>query len=60
MHMHRKRQPGGFAGTFVLRAMPMRPNEAKSRCLSTIRNQGRAEEYFERSLNVAPQQQQLC
>jgi hypothetical protein len=28
--------------------------------LSTIRNQGRAEEYFERSLTVAPQQQQLC
>jgi hypothetical protein len=44
----------------ILRAIPMRPNEAKSRCLSTIRNQGRAEEYFERSLTVAPQQQQLC
>jgi hypothetical protein len=51
--MHRKRQPGGFAGTFDL----ARDTHAPER---TIRNQGRAEEYFERSLTVAPQQQQLC
>jgi hypothetical protein len=60
MHMHRKRQPGGFAGTFGLARDAHAPERGEIALLEHDPNQARAEEYFERALTAAPQQQQSC
>jgi hypothetical protein len=51
---------GGFAGTFDLARDAHAPERGEIALLEHDPSQGRAEEYFERALTVAPQQQQLC